>query len=161
MYPTVGFKCSPDRLAVLLLLVGIFLLGGTLQAQSGAAASPQAQMLKDNVKQIFFPFNIYNKTVNPDVLNADAEYLKQNPDAHFWIQAYADIRGDIVYNLVLSYHRAQYVKHYLMEKGVNESQIGFSTGWGKLYQICGQQDEKCYQENRRADLIPPDLLPAL
>lgn len=160
MYPTVGFSHSRTSLAVLLLLVGIVLLGGTLQAQSGPT-SAQAQMIKDNTKVIYFPFNIYNKTVNPDVLNADAEYLKQNPDAHFWIQAYADIRGDIVYNLVLSYHRAQYVKHYLMQKGVNESQIGFATGWGKLYQICEQKDEKCYQENRRADVIPPGLLPAI
>ncbi len=63
---------------------------------------------RQNVKEVYFPFNIYNQVIDPATLDADAEWLKQHPDAHLWIQGYADIRGDIVYNLVLSYHRAQW-----------------------------------------------------
>ena len=50
---------------------------------------------------------MYTKVIDPAVLDRDAEWLKQHSDAHFWIQGYADIRGDILYNLVLSYRRAQ------------------------------------------------------
>ena len=48
-----------------------------------------------NVKAIYFPFNIYSRIVNPDVLQSDTDYLKQHSGAQLWIQGYADIRGDI------------------------------------------------------------------
>ena len=85
-------------------------------AQDNAAASPD-QDLMQNVKAIYFPFNIYSRVVNPDVLQADGDYLKQHP-REVWIQGYADIRGDIFYNLVLSYRRAQFVKAKLMKDGI-------------------------------------------
>ena len=47
-------------------------------AQDNAAASPD-QDLMQNVKAIYFPFNIYSRVVNPDVLQADGDYLKQHP----------------------------------------------------------------------------------
>ena len=88
------------------------------------------------MKEVYFPFNIYNKIIDPATLDANASYLKQNPDTKMWIQGYADPRGDIVYNLVLSYKRAQWVKDQLVKRGVEESRIGYATGWGKLYQTC-------------------------
>jgi len=124
-------------------------------AQSG---SPQTQAFNQNVKQVYFPFNVANRIIDPAVLDANAAWLKQNPDAKMWIQGYADPRGDIVYNLVLSYRRAQWVKAQLVLRGVNESRIGFATGWGKLDQSCNQQDEKCFQENRRVDVLAPEDL---
>ncbi len=123
-------------------------------AQDNAAASPD-QDLMQNVKAIYFPFNIYSRVVNPDVLQADGDYLKQHP-SQLWIQGYADIRGDIFYNLVLSYRRAQFVKAKLIKDGISESQIGFATGWGKLYPVCNANDESCYQQQRRVDIVPPD-----
>lgn len=49
-----------------------------------------------------------------------------------------------------------FIKQDLIKSGVNSSQIGFSTGWGKLYPVCDAQDESCWQDNRRADLVQPD-----
>ncbi len=111
-----------------------------------------------NVKEVYFPFNIYNKIITPATLNANADYLKQNPDAKMWIQGYADPRGDIVYNLVLSYKRAQWVKAQLVKRGVDESRIGYATGWGKLYQTCAQADDSCFQQNRRVDVVAPESM---
>ena len=110
------------------------------------------------MKEVYFPFNIYNRVIDTAVLDSDAAWLKQHPDAHFWIESYADIRGDIFYNLVLSYRRSQFIKDRLIRSGVNESQIGFATGWGKLYPVCQTDDESCYQKQRRGDIVPPDLL---
>ena len=124
----------------------------------GQTASPQTQAFNQNVKEVYFPFNIYNKIVDKAVLDANASWLKQNPDAKMWIQGYADPRGDIVYNLVLSYRRAQWIKAQLVQRGVDEARIGYATGWGKLYQNCEQQDDKCFQQNRRVDVLPPDDL---
>jgi peptidoglycan-associated lipoprotein len=119
----------------------------------GQSASPQTQAFNQNVKEVYFPFNIYNRVIDPKVLDANADWLKQNPDGKLWIQGYADPRGDIVYNLVLSYHRAQWVKEQLVKRGVDGSQIEYATGWGKLYQTCQASDDNCMQQNRRTDVV--------
>lgn len=146
------------RLAIRVGLAGSIVIAGlcAVPAVSVAqGASPVTSDFRQNVKAVLFPFNVYNRTVNPDALNQDAEWLKQHPDAHFWIQGRADQRGDVVYNLALSYRRAQFIKHSLLQRGVSESQIGYATGWGKLYPVCDATDESCWQQNRRVDVVQP------
>ena len=121
-------------------------------------ASPQTPAFGQNVKEAYFPFDIYSRIVNNEVLDPNAAWLKQNPDAKMWIQGYADPRGDIVYNLVLSYRRAQWIKTQLVQRGIDESRIGYATGWGKLYQNCEAKDDQCFQQNRRVDTVPPEDL---
>jgi peptidoglycan-associated lipoprotein len=128
---------------------------------SAQGISAQAQAVTQNVKEVYFPFNVYSKVIDPAVLDGDADWLKQHSDAHFWIEGYADVRGDIFYNLVLSYRRAQFVKTSLTKRGVNESQIGYATGWGKLYPVCAQHDDACFQQNRRVNMVLPELLPPM
>jgi len=137
------------------LVATLVLSAGTASAQSSLFTS-QTPDFSQNVKSVLFPFNVYNQTVNPDVLKADADWLNQHPDANFWIQGRADSRGDVVYNLALSYRRAQFIKENLVKQGVNASRIGYATGWGKLYPVCEASDESCWQENRRADIVQPD-----
>ena len=145
-------------LAAFLITISVLLPASDMLQQDSNAASPQAQEITQNVKEVYFPFNIYSRAVNADVLQADVNYLKQHPDAHLWLQGYADIRGDIFYNLVLSYRRAQFVKDKLVKGGVSEAQIGFATGWGKLYPVCQSNDDSCYQQQRRVDIVPPDMM---
>jgi outer membrane protein OmpA-like peptidoglycan-associated protein len=154
--------CARILLAVFLLAVFVSLNAGTAAAQNNAGSmfqkSQQDQDLLQQVKDIYFPFNIYNRVVDPNDLQADADWLKQNTASKLWIQGYADIRGDIFYNLVLSYRRAQFVKSKLVQNGVDESRIDFATGWGKLYPACQSTDEQCYQQQRRVDIVPPDAM---
>ena len=145
-------------LAAFVIAISVLLPAKTMLQQDSSGGSMQAQEITQNVKELYFPFNIYSRINNPDILRADADYLKQHPDAHLWIQGYADIRGDIFYNLVLSYRRAQFVKEKLVAAGVSESQIGFATGWGKLYPVCQSTDDDCYQKQRRVDVVPPDTM---
>lgn len=137
------------------LMLACFAAAAAGQSQG---LSAQAQAIKQNVRQVYFPFDIYNRVIDSTVLDANAEWLKQNPDGKLWIQGYADPRGDIVYNLVLSYRRAQWVKEQFVKRGVDGSRVEYATGWGKLYQTCDRQDEKCFQENRRVDTVPPEDL---
>ena len=138
---------------------GLFLLVlvSAVQMGFGQGAPPVIQAFEQNVKPVHFPFDIYSRIIDMPVLEANAAWLKQNPGKK-WIQGYADPRGDIVYNLVLSYHRAQFVKTELAKRGVDVSNVEFATGWGKLYQTCDRSDEKCWQENRRVDVVPPEAL---
>jgi outer membrane protein OmpA-like peptidoglycan-associated protein len=145
-------------LAAFMIAISGLLPAKTMLQQDSSGGSMQAQEITQNVKEVYFPFNIYSRVINPDILRADADYLKQHPDARLWIQGYADIRGDIFYNLVLSYRRAQFVKDQFVQNGVSESQIGFATGWGKLYPVCQSTDDDCYQKQRRVDVVPPDMM---
>ena len=138
-----------------LLLAMLIVSSGTASAQSILFTS-QTPEFTQNIKSVLFPFNVYNRIVNPDVLKADADWLNQHPDANFWIQGRADSRGDVVYNLALSYRRAQFIKQDLVKHGINSSRIGFATGWGKLYPVCDAHDDSCWQQNRRADIVQPD-----
>ena len=149
---------SSSTVVMLASVVIAIVLIGTAHQAVAQTVSPQTQAFNQNIKEVYFPFNIYNRIIDKAVLNANAAWLKQNPDAKMWIQGYADPRGDIVYNLVLSYRRAQWVKAQLVQRGVDESRIGYATGWGKLYQNCEQKDDKCFQQNRRVDVLPPEDL---
>lgn len=148
-------KCTYAVATTTLLLVILVLSANTASAQQSLFTT-QTPEFSQNVKTVLFPFNVYNRVENPAVLKADADWLKQHPDANFWIQGRADSRGDVVYNLALSYRRAQFIKQDLLKSGVNSSQVGFATGWGKLYPVCDGQDESCWQDNRRADIVQPD-----
>jgi peptidoglycan-associated lipoprotein len=147
----------------LLLTLSLALLAAPGAAQENKSASmfnksPEAQDLLQNVKDLYFPFNIFNRMIDPQDLQTDSAYLTQHTASPIWIQGYADIRGDIFYNLVLSYRRAQFVKKNLVKNGVDESRIQFATGWGKLYPVCQGTDEQCYQQQRRVDIVPPDKM---
>src|SRR5437667_10849419 len=89
-------------LAAFVLAFTVLLPAADMLEQDSSAGSAQAQEITQNVKEVYYPFNIYSRVIDPNVLQADASYLKQHPDAHLWIQGYADVRGDIFYNLVLS-----------------------------------------------------------
>jgi len=145
-------------LAAFVLAFTVLLPAADMLEQDSNTNTAQAQEITQNVKEVYFPFNIYSRVIDPAVLQADISYLKQHPDAHLWIQGYADVRGDIFYNLVLSYRRAQFVKAQLVKNGISESQIGFATGWDKLYPVCQSTDDDCYQKQRRADIVPPDMM---
>src|SRR5271167_1142399 len=162
MRRTLAVRFAWMSLVGFLIAVTVSLSATKLEAQAASSGtSPHAQEFSQNVKEVYFPFNVYSKVVNPAALDSDAEWLKQHSDTHFWIQGYADVRGDIFYNLVLSYRRAQFVKTSLAKRGVSDAQIGYATGWGKLYPVCDAKDDSCFQKNRRADMVLPELLPPM
>lgn len=162
MRRTLALRFAWMSITGFLLAATVCLPAAKLEAQAaGSGASPQAQEFSQNVKEVYFPFNEYSKVTDPAALDRDAEWLKRHSDAHFWIEGYADVRGDIFYNLVLSYRRAQFVKTSLSKRGVGDSQIGYATGWGKLYPACAQHDDACFQQNRRVDMVLPELLPPM
>jgi peptidoglycan-associated lipoprotein len=155
MRTILAVRWSWVRLAGLLLAAAVLLSAAKLDAQ----AAPTTEF-SQNVKDVFFPFDVHKKVIpsSVPVLDSNADWLKQHPDWHLWVQGYADIRGDIFYNLVLSYRRAQFVKTSLTNRGVESSRIDFATGWGKLYPVCDVHDEACFQKNRYVEIVKPQML---
>ena len=69
---------------------------------------------------ILFKMNQYQvKSYNPN-LNSIVHFLIAEPEARILITGYSDSQGSKSYNLRLSKKRANSVKQYLLEKGVNK-----------------------------------------
>ncbi len=175
---------------VTLICCGLLILSSTLlysqspsqdnesaaNAAKVAAPTPQEQQqVQSDLKDIYFDFNRFD--LRPDdqsKLQSDADWLKAHPDVFVTIEGDADDRGDIVYNVALSDKRAKTALDAIVAMGVPADRVVFATGWGKLYPVCGQDDEQCWSQNRRAHFtlwgesgqnqigqnVPPSGLPA-
>ncbi len=103
-----------------------------------------------NVKDIFFDYDSYdiNATAQP-LVTQDASYLSAHPNLKIVLGGYCDDRGSTEYNLALGENRANATKQALVSAGISPDRIR-TVSYGKEKQFCTEQDESCYQLNRRA-----------
>ncbi|WP_156785036.1 OmpA family protein [Terriglobus roseus] len=102
------------------------------------------------VPDIFFDYDSYD--LNPAGHTAAQQastYLTQHPDIKLLIGGYCDERGSAEYNLALGENRANAAKTALVNAGVSASRIRVIS-YGKEKQFCTEQNESCWQQNRRA-----------
>jgi outer membrane protein OmpA-like peptidoglycan-associated protein len=137
---------------------------GAAEVQAPPPIPPtEQQEFSRNVRDVYFDFNRAElKAEDEATLRQDAEWLRSHPNALFTIAGQADPRGEIVYNVYLSDQRALATRDALVRLGVPAQQILFAEGWGKLYPVCQQDDESCWEQDRRAHLAPwsPEAGPA-
>ena len=122
------------------------ILSRTPKIDSLIAASQQPQgtgkQFKSNivVDEILFKINQYKAVKYYADLDVLAQYLLDNPNAKIGIYGYTDTQGPADYNQQLSVKRANFVKNYLLQKGVKESQM-VVEGRGFSKQISKNKDE--------------------
>jgi outer membrane protein OmpA-like peptidoglycan-associated protein len=110
---------------------------------------PEEEAFNSNMHEVAFPNNNYDQPSDPSILDANAQWLKDHANDHFYIEGYASSKGAPVFNnLRLSTQRADWVKQTLISKGVPENQIVVSAGWGHTYPVCAEQDDDCWSRNR-------------
>ncbi|HUN88341.1 MAG TPA: OmpA family protein [Terriglobales bacterium] len=124
---------------------------------------PQQVAFRQAMEAIPFPFDEASLDAPGarDALQHDADWLKAHPDVKFSLQGYADWRGSVIYNMPLTQDRADAVRNALEQLGVSPDRILNSVGFGKITQLCEQQDESCWVQNRRVSLVyaPPGFEP--
>jgi peptidoglycan-associated lipoprotein len=102
------------------------------------------------VKPVFFDYDSYD--VRPDAqktIQADANFLNQHPNLKVVIGGYCDNRGSTEYNLALGENRANAAKQALTSAGVSPDRLR-TVSYGKEKQFCSDNNEQCWQQNRRA-----------
>lgn len=125
----------------------------TLNAAPPPPPAPQQLTEADfeqNVKPIFFDYDSYS--IRPDAqatITQDASFLQAHPNAKILIAGYCDSRGSEEYNLALGQNRANAAKTALTQAGVDASRIR-TISYGKEKQFCTEQNESCWQQNRRS-----------
>lgn len=105
---------------------------------------------RQNVQDIFFDYDSFDLRADAQqaALGA-ARYLGAHPNIKVLIAGYCDERGSAEYNITLGENRANAAKQALVAAGVPASRLRV-VSYGKERQFCTEQDESCYQENRRA-----------
>jgi peptidoglycan-associated lipoprotein len=102
---------------------------------------------------VFFDYDRFQiRTDAMPLLDANAGWLRANGNKTVLIEGHCDERGTLAYNLVLGEKRARATKKYLLDLGVAASQLQI-TSYGETKPFCKQQNEECYQQNRRAHFV--------
>ena len=107
--------------------------------------------LADN-HTIYFAYNSENiQDQYLGVMQANAAYLKKNPEARVIIEGHTDERGSREYNLALGERRAQAAQAYLATSGVSASRME-AISYGEDQPADPGHDESAWAKNRRAEV---------
>jgi outer membrane protein OmpA-like peptidoglycan-associated protein len=100
-----------------------------------------------------------NETASLDKLIA---FLDEYPDPNVAVEGHTDDVGSVEMNQTLSQHRADSVRSYLIQQGVQSRRLT-ALGLGETQPIADNQTQSGRQQNRRVEIIienPPSVIPA-
>jgi len=101
---------------------------------------------------VTFAFDSANLTDSSrPVLDGVAGGLKQHPLIKVQLQGYTDSKGSVAYNMRLSRRRAEAVRQYLIEDGVDPSQLT-ARGYGPEHPVASNRTADGRSQNRRVVL---------
>ena len=83
-------------------------------------------------------------------LNAKAAVLRANPGVRIRIEGHCDQRGSTEYNLALGQRRAEAVRAYLVNLGIDGGRLS-TLSYGKERPLVEGEDEESFGRNRRAE----------
>jgi peptidoglycan-associated lipoprotein len=137
--------------------IGLTALPATAQSNNSSPdiylySRAQAEF-DQSVQEVLFPWNDHDSPSDLSPVQANASWLKEHSDIYFYVDGYASTRGDLIYNLVLSQRRADFIKQKLIDSGIPENRILLAVGWGQLYPVCPDENDECWSKNRRVRLI--------
>jgi peptidoglycan-associated lipoprotein len=136
--------------------------GGTSQAVARITVNPVVSkvtspsdddLFAKNVNDVFFDFDDSRIRSNQSaVVEKDGTFLDQHSNMNLLIEGHCDDRGSEMYNLALGERRANSVRESLIHQGINPKRIK-TVSYGKEKPFCNQDNEQCWQENRRDHLV--------
>lgn len=124
-----------------------------------ATALPEAietktEDLLKSLGDIYFDydrFSIRNDAIS--VLQENAQTLASGlSNNKIVIEGHCDQRGTESYNMVLGERRANAVREYLVDLGIPSEKLQV-VSYGKAKPFCTDQNEECWQENRRGHFV--------
>ncbi|HYH82659.1 MAG TPA: OmpA family protein [Longimicrobium sp.] len=113
-----------------------------------AAASVAREALTEIV---FFEYDSDEITPTAeDKLQGKAAVLRSNPSVRLRIEGHADQRGSTEYNLALGQRRAEAVRAYLLNLGIDGGRLS-TVSYGKERLLMEGEDDDSMARNRRAE----------
>ena len=100
---------------------------------------------------IYFDFDKSN--LRPDQMNSingNAQILLNNMEMRVLLEGHCDERGTVEYNLALGQRRADTVRTYLLDYGIDPSRI-MTLSYGEEKPVESGHDEAAWMKNRRCE----------
>jgi peptidoglycan-associated lipoprotein len=128
--------------------------GGSLAlAQQGRYGAGEAGADSGPLHDIHFNYDSFElDEAARQILQDDAEWLKDHPDARVEIEGHCDNRGTVEYNLALGAKRAAAAKSYLIALGISRDRLT-TISYGEELPLCQEETESCWSRNRRAHFV--------
>lgn len=124
---------------------------------------PQKDKLIIKTEDINFDYKLwYLRRDTKKAIDKVVQLMKKYPDMVVEVGTHSDIRGNNRYNLELSQKRADAVRIYFMENGIEPDRIS-STGYGETQPLipCKTEDtcsEEQHELNRRCEFVIKKIL---
>lgn len=131
------------------LKAALAVVGGVLLAQcanQNVTAQPQSTA---GLNSIYFDYD--QALIRSDAaatIQGNAAYMKAHSGSYV-IEGNCDNRGTNEYNLALGQRRAEAGRSYLANLGVTTNVL--TVSYGEEKPVCFENDESCWQRNRRDD----------
>ncbi|MGH7308134.1 MAG: OmpA family protein [Candidatus Rokuibacteriota bacterium] len=151
-------------LAIAALAAGLLgvLPRGSVLAQAAREAPiglPRVQEYRaiPKLRDIYFDFGrAVIRPADARVLDANAMWLRANPDQLLLIEGHCDSQGLTTskneLNMALGEQRAQAAMDYLVAQGVQRDRITVLS-YGEERPRCPEQSERCWSQNRRSRFL--------
>lgn len=115
----------------------------------GPVPGSQQDLVVNIGDRVFFGYDRYDLTPEAEqILQAQANWMKQYPQVRLTIEGHCDERGTREYNLALGERRANSVKNYMTSMGVDSSRIN-TVSYGKERPAVMGSSAEAWAQNRR------------
>jgi len=105
-----------------------------------------------DLKPIYFDFDKYNlRPGDREILNRNANILKENRNVRIRIEGNCDERGSVEYNLALGERRARAAMDYLVDLGIDSGRITIISYGKEKCKHC--YNDECWSKDRRDDFM--------
>jgi len=122
---------------------------GTL-ANSASTDGVEGAQFASELTMIHFEYDSFEiAEAWKQTLNEHAAWINSNPEMMVQIEGHCDERGTEEYNMSLGQQRADAVRTYLVEQGVDANRLS-TISWGKTRPLSYDQTAEAHGLNRRA-----------
>jgi outer membrane protein OmpA-like peptidoglycan-associated protein len=120
------------------------------------SAQPDPEAVDDALPRFTIHFPLDSSIPLPEdqaTLDQALNYLIEHPQRPIDIEGHADQLGSAAYNQKLGYLRAQALRDYLVNAGINPQRFSRIVSDGESKPLCRDTSEDCLRQNRRAIVL--------
>ncbi len=139
------------------LFISLLFLAGCSSTKKSGELSADSSLFEDFKNKagdrVLFPYNSSEITETAKAtLAKQTAWLKEHSDISATIEGHCDERGTREYNLALGERRAEAVKKFLLNHGIDSAKID-TISYGKERPAVMGHDESAWAQNRRGVFV--------